>query len=171
MAITTHFTDTELKSSVVVAEGHPHHIQAGAPFKNEIIPVRFWLLSPSTHGKVSVEHPLAHLLPLNPAGEFQVRELVPQQMRLHVPLEDRKIKTKEPAALGFSYYSIAVIWRPTQDVSSDWNTNVLIKYVLSGYNSMIIGIKAVLPGTGVAAAPTRGWTLPTWVRSRCFWWW
>lgn len=31
---------------------------------------------PSGHGEISVEHPLAHLLPLNSPGKFQVRELI-----------------------------------------------------------------------------------------------
>lgn len=32
--------------------------------------------SPAIHGEVSVEHPLAHLLPLNSPGKFQVCELI-----------------------------------------------------------------------------------------------
>lgn len=32
--------------------------------------------SPSIHGEISVEHPLAHLLPLNSPGKFKVRELI-----------------------------------------------------------------------------------------------
>lgn len=49
--------------------------------------------SPPVHGEVPVEHPLAHLLPLDPAGELQVRELVPQQLRLHVALQDGRTTT------------------------------------------------------------------------------
>lgn len=32
--------------------------------------------SPAIHGEVPVEHPLAHLLPLNSPGKFQVCELI-----------------------------------------------------------------------------------------------
>ena len=31
---------------------------------------------PPAHGEISVEHPFAHLLPLNSSGKFQVRELI-----------------------------------------------------------------------------------------------
>lgn len=43
---------------------------------------------PSIHGEISVEHLLAHLLPLNSPGKFQVRELISQQVGLHETLED-----------------------------------------------------------------------------------
>lgn len=43
---------------------------------------------PSVHGEISVEHLLAHLLPLNSPGKFQVRELISQQVGLHETLED-----------------------------------------------------------------------------------
>lgn len=44
---------------------------------------------PPIHGEVSVEHPLAHLLPLNSPRKFQVRELISQQVRLHETLEEQ----------------------------------------------------------------------------------
>lgn len=43
---------------------------------------------PSIHGEISVEHLLAHLLPLNSPGKFQVRELISQQVGLHETLEE-----------------------------------------------------------------------------------
>lgn len=45
---------------------------------------------PSVHSEISVEHLLAHLLPLDSPGKFQVRELVSQQVGLHETLEDRE---------------------------------------------------------------------------------
>lgn len=46
---------------------------------------------PSIHGKISVEHLLAHLLSLDSPGKFQVRELISQQVGLHETLEDTQL--------------------------------------------------------------------------------
>lgn len=45
---------------------------------------------PAIHGEISVEHLLAHLLPLNSPGKFQVRELISEQVGLHKALKDRQ---------------------------------------------------------------------------------
>lgn len=45
---------------------------------------------PAIHGEISVEHLLAHLLPLNSPGKFQVRELIAEQVGLHKALKDRQ---------------------------------------------------------------------------------
>lgn len=63
---------------------------------------------PPVHGEVPVEHPLPDLLPLDPAWELQVCELVPQQVRLHVTLQMHK-----PATVLSFFFFFFFMWART----------------------------------------------------------